>query len=561
VLACAARVVGFGQQYVKAWIAIAVVVVLVTRAVLRRRSARTGVATPTGARIERGSTAALVLLAVLSVGNYFGFSLSPIVGQTQISGYDLLHYYLNAKYFDELGYVHLYEAVVTADDEGARRFRRWRFKQVRDLDTSEMISIGQVRAKATETRARFTRERWAEFKEDFRFLQGTIPKGQQLSLLGDHGYNGTPLVQTIAGPLTNLVPVQRVKWLCHGETLLLLLMFWVMARKRGLHVTAVAVCWYFLSFSARWPGVGYGFLRLDWFVALVLACLLLDGADAEPPVGDSPGSPAAPRSRAQSARLVGAGLLLAYSAAMKIFPAVWLFGLGVRALWRLGTTRRVDRVAAVVFASFLAGTILLGGIATTVVGRDNVQEFAEDIREHLHPLNLSSQRMGFGVALGYRGEIHAWPAPGARRARYIRVGQLTPLRYAGALLALVLLGLTIRPSGSPNAPARTGAADATQLGFIPFYFLMIASHYYWIHRMTIVLHHAPRTDDEPDHLVALSMLLCVEAIANSLDTWTHFRYGVVGTSSVMLAVYAAWVIGARLRRVLRSGGVQVAQPT
>ena len=534
---------GATSQYHKAILAVAAILVVVVRHLLRRRAAaRAEGAAEALARTERLTTGVLLVLAVLGVGNYFGFSTKPLVGRTAFSGYDLIHYYLNAKYFPELGYVHLYEAVIVADGETKDRFRKWGFGTVRDLDTSIVIPIGRVRANAEQTKALCTPRRWKQFKRDFRFLQRTMSRRSQRDLLNDHGYNGPPLLQTFAGWIANRVEVRDVKWLCHLETVLILLLFFAVYRTYGLRVTAIAVLWYSVDFSARWPGIGYGIFRIDWCIALVLACLLLK--DADPPEGE-------PLGRRRVARLVGAGLLVAYSAMMKIFPAAWLFGLGVRALWLLGTKRRLDRVAAIVIGSFLIGSTVLGTVAYSAIGKRNVDEFIEDIQEHLQPMNLSSQRMGFGVAIAYRGELRRFESGPARTARFMHVGELAPIRYALALLALFLLGLTIRPSTSENVPARTSAADATEVGFIPFYFLMIASHYYWIHRLTVVLHHSRRDGDEVEHTVALSALFGIEAITNSLDQYTHFRYGVVGTTSVALGVYCSWVIGSRLWRVLR----------
>jgi hypothetical protein len=532
---------GYGSQYFKAALAVVAAVVILARHLWRRSALARGEGEPSLQRAERLATGSIVVLALLAVGNYFGFSTRPLVGRDELSAYDLSYYYLNTKYFDELGYTHLYEAVVVADGEMTDRFGAWRFGMMRDLDTSSYVPISKVRAQAARTKARFTPDRWRSFKHDFRYFQRRMRKRVQRDLLNDHGYNGPPLLQAFAGLITNRVPVESVKALCHVETLLIVLLFVVMARIRGPRVAALGVLWYFLSFSARWPGVGFGIFRIDWFIALVLACLLLDGVDEDGALS--------PRQRL---RLALAGLLVAYSAMMKIFPAVWLFGLGARSLWSLVAQRRVDRVGAHVIGAFLAGSTVLGAIAYGAVGRDNVAEFAEDIGEHLQPMNLSQQRMGFGIALAYRGELAGFEPPDTLRGRFAEVGALTPVRYGLALLALRALGLTIRPRTSPNAAARTTAAEATELGFVPFYFLMIASHYYWIHRMTMVLHESRKDADAPAHAGGLAALFLIEAFMNAYDQGTHFRYGSTAATSLSLGLYCVFVIGTRVRAVLRA---------
>jgi hypothetical protein len=225
------RLGGLSSPLTKAAIALVAVAILVARALLRGRL-------PTSRRITTG---AMVVLALFGVGNYFGFSTRPLVGETEFSGYDLLHYYLNAKYFDELGYVHLYEAMVGADDELGDRYRRWRIRRIRDLDSSVTIPYAEVLKKGQRTKTLFSARRWRQFKHDFDYLQRTVGAGQQRQLFYDHGYNGTPFLQTIAGPLTNAVRVEDVKLLCHIETVLVLLLCVVMARMRGAYVAAVAV--------------------------------------------------------------------------------------------------------------------------------------------------------------------------------------------------------------------------------------------------------------------------------------------------------------------------------
>jgi hypothetical protein len=81
---------------------------------------------------------------------------------------------------------------------------------------------------------------------------------------------------------------------------------------------------------------------------------------------------------------------------------------------------------------------------------------------------------------------------------------------------------------------------------------MIASHYYWVNRLTPLLHHARHEDDGIEHVVALSTLFAIEVMSNFIDETTHFRYALTGTASVALGVYAVWVIVARLVRVYRS---------
>lgn len=533
---------GQTDQWIKIALAVAAILLLVG-SFLARRKARRSADDPAGAlaRLERTTNRILLVLAVVGVGNYFGFDPDNVTKGNRFDGYDIANYYLNSKYFDECGYTGLYEAMVIADMERRDNFRRWGFQGMRDLETSYRIPIESVRRRADEIKGRFSPRRWKQFKHDFRFVQRTISRRLQVELLNDHGYNGTPFLQTVAGAVTHDLPVEHLKLLCLFEALLVVLMFVVVGRTFGLRIALLGVLWMSVSFSARWPGVTFGIFRLDWVVALVIACCWLHGAD-DPP-GDS---------RWKRAKPYGAGVLIAWATMVKIFPLVWLFGLGARALWRLLSRRSIDPVFAKVMAGFTVAAALFAGIAYEGVGEDNVREFAEDMEEHLRPENLSQQRMGFGIALAYRGEYGEFDAPGDRGKKFLLVGELKRVRYAGAILALVLLGLTLRPREDRDVAARTEPDDALALGFVPFYFLMIASHYYWVNRLTPLLHHAKHEDDGVEHLVALSTLFAIEVMSNFIDETTHFRYALTATASVALGLYALWVIGARLVRVYRS---------
>ena len=64
---------------------------------------------------RRLAPALLVGLVVVSGANYV--RLGPKVPFERVDTYDFIHYYLNAKYYDQLGYFDLYPACILADHE------------------------------------------------------------------------------------------------------------------------------------------------------------------------------------------------------------------------------------------------------------------------------------------------------------------------------------------------------------------------------------------------------------------------------------------------------------
>jgi len=126
----------------------------------------------------------------------------PVQGEFDIVHWgEFYHYYVNTKYFRELGYTGLYDATVVADHEDDPD--SWNPDQaVRSLRTYEDTTRGAVLEHAAEVRAAFTDERWQEFKRDLAvFRAGEPDEWRSSHHQQDHGYNGSPLVTLALGTL------------------------------------------------------------------------------------------------------------------------------------------------------------------------------------------------------------------------------------------------------------------------------------------------------------------------------------------------------------------------
>lgn len=64
------------------------------------------------------SRTALVILALVALINFYQWGTR--VPFEQIDSYDVIHYYLGAKYFEELGYYDLYPAIILVDQENGQ---------------------------------------------------------------------------------------------------------------------------------------------------------------------------------------------------------------------------------------------------------------------------------------------------------------------------------------------------------------------------------------------------------------------------------------------------------
>ena len=170
-------------------------------------------------RIATWTLAGLVLVSTLNYGRW-----GPRLVAEHVDTYDLIHYYLNAKYFDELGYYDLYPAIVLADyeDDGFDYPRQGNKYMAQDPHGHFFADIPHALDRGREVKSEaFTPERWAAFSYDLAYLQDLPGMNDKLwrQMLQDHGYNGTPVWTVLARPLAELTPVEQIKHLSQLDLL------------------------------------------------------------------------------------------------------------------------------------------------------------------------------------------------------------------------------------------------------------------------------------------------------------------------------------------------------
>jgi len=466
---------------------------------------------------DRRTRLAWALLALAAVGFYYRFN--PAAVTRRYDAYDLVHYYLNSKYFPELGYTRLYQACLVADQEDRGRLAR--ITSLRDLYDQQVKSgafVRDVRAHPERIKQHFSKRRWSRFKRDVRILDKALKYSTWRRILVDRGYNATPTWHALGHALASRIPARHVKWLCHIDTLLVIGMFWVIAWCQGRRAMLVAVVWFCCSFSSAWPGVGWAMLRYDWLaLAVAGACLLARGH-----------------------RFWG-GAAIGWAALSRIFPAVLLLFLCVRGVHRLVRHRTLDRDALRIAAGFVVVVAVGSAITWSVLGSGHYRAFAHDLDIQLAPENLSVNRMGLAIGLAYRGETSERELPlSKRRDRYLLAGRYGSTRTAlGLALLAVLAASVLWPPGS-SRPARE-EVDLAQLGFYGFALLLTASFYYWTLRVLAVLLHDRHRDRSRWDLAGLCALFGIEIWSHGFELATKFRYGVTATSSIAISLYAAVV--------------------
>ncbi|MBN2718978.1 MAG: hypothetical protein JXX14_24235, partial [Deltaproteobacteria bacterium] len=271
--------------------------------------------------VYQSMTGAFMLLAVVGTFNYATFS--HLTGGTGIDEYDLMHYYVVPKYFDELGYFNLLPALIIADAETGHRHcgrstKKYLFQDQLDYSQKPITHALEMRSRI---KSRFTSMRWEEFKHDVLYLQRVVqPMNCKLwrQLLLDHGFNGTPVWVLIARPITKIIPVEYMRVITMLDVAWIIFALFAVGWAFGPRVAAFA--WLFLTvcYAARWPTVGWAMLRYDWSMSIVVGLAML-----------------------KKKKYAYSGGFFALAALLRYFPAIWMLGIAAKALHALFTIKDI----------------------------------------------------------------------------------------------------------------------------------------------------------------------------------------------------------------------------
>jgi hypothetical protein len=143
--------------------------------------------------------------------------------------------------------------------------------------------------------------------------------------------------------------------------------------------------------------------------------------------------------------------------------------------------------------------------------------------------------------LAYRGELLAREitSGGAWTAKKRLVEQMSPYRYAGALVVLAALGCLAW---------RQDVEESFVLGCAAFFFLTYASYYYFTLRVLLVILHASNLRLRSNR-IGLVLLLLIEVATQIHQQLGVTRYVLTARLSVMLTVYFITVLALRLTEV------------
>ena len=414
----------------------------------------------------KGRRAALVLALMGVAGAGFWAQshkhAKELGNEDQLYVWGLYHYYLGAKYFDELGYTHLYEQSLVADAEGAGRLNA--VQTVRDLETYRFVGAEQVRQGVRLDT--WTDERWEEFKADLAFITKLRGRGYWQGPLRDRGYNPSPAWHAVGGSVAKLLSIrspapQTVVVLL--DVLLVLAAFAVSVWAFGWARSALVLAAFYLWFGNPDRMFGQMFVQ-DWFAATWAGVALW---------------------RRGKARLSGA--LLGYAAMVRVFPVLLLAGPVVHCAATLVKERRLPREQRRLLAAAGAAMLLLflvGGFSSNQ-GFGMWASFAGNIGHHSQEHAFGSKRLGLQHLFGldWSGGLSR-PAAKIDNRRNMRRNAVLLRATQVLLAALVVVALL-----------RSDRRDALLLGATLVFVGTVASRYYRAIFVLLLLMASPARGD------------------------------------------------------------------
>lgn len=284
--------------------------------------------------------------------------------------HEFFHYYLGAKYFRDLGYEGLYDCTALGDKENAEadgqkgHIGEW----VRDLDDvlrDKSFTTAITRCQ-TEYVDKMPAAHWAAFKADLRELQRLVPDDWWSDVVYDAGFNPPPSWVLLGGAIANVVPIRlggTPSYLLATSLDMALILGCFLALRRcfGNLVAITAGIYFGASFIASYGWNGGCFLRYTWVSAIVFGLCF-----------------------ASRGRWTLAGVLLAWAACDRVFPAGFAVGAILPIAWRALVTKVPDdRVRLKQFAiGFGATAAVLVLLSTAIFGVDAWRVFITRIGRH-----------------------------------------------------------------------------------------------------------------------------------------------------------------------------------
>ena len=446
--------------------------------------------------------AAYVLLAIVALTAVVNYTnMGRWRYNSYLNAWEFYHYYMGTKYAREVGYTGMYGATLAADRETGLKYKNKK-GTIRDLATGRHVPIRSMLKRQAHFKSMFSAPRWREFVKDVEYFKRKLSQRRWNGVLSDKGYNGTPPWSALVGGfLSNIVPTSSkngMLFLALLDPILIGLatgcVWWAFGLRTVLFMIALVGTHYMMHFS-HMKG---SFLRTDFAMCLVMAVCFV-----------------------KKDCYKTAGALLGYSIVSRIFPVVFLFGIGAKLFWDFVQERRINRQCIGLFVTCgLTVAVISVGSVGYFGGLDTWKDFENKISKHNS--DVSPWRIGFKqlIATDFVKGVpylrkrmyveHAYspfgdPDPprgkpreaiegglGAKVLDYLSHRQFWVIQACMLLLSLYLVkGLKTH--------------QALIYGMVPCFFLATPTYYYYIMLCVPLLFFAPEVE-RPSRAIGLAMM-------------------------------------------------------
>jgi len=400
------------------------------------------------------------LTAFLSFYNFGFFHFGGGVFHT----HDLYHYYMGSKYFKEVGYLYLYDATIVADEESNNYMRE--VKTIRDQANYNIIPRETAHQTEDKWRTKFTIERWGEFKGDLIWFEAQPHNWQWWGgIVGDFGYNPSPVWTMDAQILSNLIPTSSMLgmlFIAYLDGILALIMLVVIWRAFGLQTALFSMLFWGTTFAYVFSFTGASMLRHDWIVYLVISICLL-----------------------KMMRPRAAGFFFAASSSLRIFPVLFIFPLAASFLAKSFLRKKIEWQGGkfLISAALCAIAILL---CTMIFVPGHLGAWPDFIAKmKVHKESWNTWNWGFMDIFLYRGEVYdnlpdSW--------KITKMLEIQPFILSINLLRLATVLLLV------FAASRLEYWEALSLGGCMVFLFTNPTKYYFVHLITLIPFYTARLD-------------------------------------------------------------------
>jgi hypothetical protein len=374
-------------------------------------------------RWRAGLALGLVILGLLAWTRFGRFHEDRV-----LHPWDAFHYFVGPKYFGELEYTEMYNCLAEHERRQGRGDLIVKGK-MRDLRTNVLHPGRWSLSDEARCQADFTPARRAQFEADLEAFRPLFPTRLPFHrMVVDHGYNATPPLTAFLKPFTHFTTASQSALMALAALDLLaymgaLAMMWWGFGPRTAALTSLMVGlgqpWTYV-----WTGGSVG--RAVWFFFLCagLACL------------------------ARRRQGLG-GTFLTLSGLLRLFPGVFVGGLGLYVLVRAWRERRLSREHRHTLTA-IVGTLVVGVAAGAVAtGWGAYADFFRTMKGHADL--VMGNHVGLQNLLSY--------VPGARSAT---VGDP---RLSDAYEALKIMQQTARSERAPLWFAAIAASLAVLVAY------------------------------------------------------------------------------------------------